>query len=71
MSDLPVRGLLSAAIEQENWELAALCLLAGMTEAARLLPPDAVEALLEELAGEPEGPKPRRHHGDRRRGRRR
>jgi hypothetical protein len=69
MSDLPVRGLLSAAIEQENWELAALCLLAGMAEAARLLPPDAVEELLEVLAGEAESPKPRHRHGGRRRGR--
>ena len=63
MSDLPERGLLSAAIEQENWELAALCLLAGMAEAARLLPPDAVEALLEVAAGEPESPKPLRRRG--------
>lgn len=70
MSDTPARSLLSVAIEQENWELAALCLLAGMAEAARLLPPDAVEALLDELGDEPESPKPRRRRGGRCRGRR-
>jgi hypothetical protein len=63
-------GLLSVAIEQENWELAALCLLAGVTEAARLLPPDAVEALLEVMADEPGSPKQRRSRKSRCRGRR-
>lgn len=35
----------------KRWELAALCLLMGVTEAAAALPPDAVEGLLEVLAG--------------------
>ncbi len=50
-------GLLAAAIQREHWELAALCLLVGVTRAAESLPPDAVEALLEILA---EGPEPSR-----------
>jgi hypothetical protein len=60
---------LAAAIRGKRWELAALCLLLGVTEAAAALPPDAVEGLLEVLAGlEDEGKRPRRGHG---RGRRR
>ncbi len=51
------RGALNEAIQREHWELAALCLLVGVTRAAESLPPDAVEALLEILA---EGPEPRR-----------
>jgi hypothetical protein len=51
------RRALAAAIEREEWEVAALCLLLGVARAARTLPPDAVEALLEVLAS---GPAPRR-----------
>lgn len=42
---------LAVAIQGKRWELAALCLLLGVTEAAAALPPDAVEGLLEVLAG--------------------
>ena len=42
---------LAVAIRGKRWELAALCLLLGVTEAAAALPPDAVEGLLEVLAG--------------------
>jgi hypothetical protein len=42
---------LAVAIQGKRWELAALCLLMGVTEAAAALPPDAVEGLLEVLAG--------------------
>ena len=42
---------LTVAIQGKRWELAALCLLLGVTEAAAALPPDAVEGLLEVLAG--------------------
>ena len=60
---------LAVAIQGRRWELSALCLLLGVTEAAAALPPDAVEGLLEVLAGLEEGERrPRRGHG---RGRRR
>ena len=60
---------LAVAIQGKRWELAALCLLVGVTEAAAALPPDAVEGLLEVLAGLEDGQRrPRRGHG---RGRRR
>jgi hypothetical protein len=63
------RSLLAVAIERENWELAALCLIAGFLEVLQELPPDAAESLLEIMATEDE---PRRHRSrERRRGRRR
>lgn len=42
---------LAAAIERKQWELASLCLLMGVVEAAAALPPDTMEGLLEVLAG--------------------
>ena len=51
---------LALAMQGKRWELAALCLLVGVTEAAAALPPDAVEGLLEVLAdleGEERGPR--------------
>ncbi len=60
---------LTVAIERKQWELVSLCLLVGVVEAAAALPPDAVEGLLEVLAGlEGEDTQPR---GGTRRGRRR
>ena len=50
---------LALAIERKQWELAALCLLLGLTEAAATLPPDAIEGLLEVLAAEGESPRRR------------
>ena len=51
---------LAVAIERKQWELASLCLLVGVVEAAAALPPDAVEGLLEVLAGlEGEDARPR------------
>jgi hypothetical protein len=51
---------LAVAIERKQWELASLCLLMGVVEAAAALPPDSVEGLLEVLAGlEDEDTKPR------------
>lgn len=60
---------LAAAIDKKRWEVAALCLLVGVAEAAAALPPDAVEGLLEVLAGlEDENPRRRGGaHGGRRR----
>jgi len=64
---------LAGAIQGKRWELAALCLLLGVTEAAAALPPDAVEGLLEVLAGLEDGERRPRGHtgGGRHRGRRR
>lgn len=59
------RPLLDVAIEREEWELAALVLLFGVTRAARLLPPETLEAMIDTLS-EPEQPYPRRER--RRRG---
>jgi hypothetical protein len=42
---------LAVAIERKEWELVSLRLLVGVLEAAAALPPDAVEELLEVLAG--------------------
>jgi len=51
---------LAVAIQTKQWELASLCLLMGIVEAAAALPPDAVEGLLEVLAGlEGEDTRPR------------
>ena len=47
---------LAVAIERKHWELAALCLLLGLTEAAAKLPPEAIEGLLEVLAAEHQAP---------------
>jgi len=44
---------LAPAIERGEWEVAALYLLLGVTKAARGLPPEAIEAMIELLAGEP------------------
>jgi len=47
---------LAIAIEQQQWEMAALCLLLGVTRAAAALPPDAVDGLLELLEAGPKRP---------------
>jgi len=52
---------LTVALERKDWELAALCLLLGVTRAAAALPPDAIEAMVEVLSAEPQGRK--RRHG--------
>jgi len=48
---------LAVAIERKHWELAALCLLLGLTEAAAKLPPETMEGLLEVLAAEHPAPR--------------
>ncbi len=45
-------GALTAAIERQQWELAALCLLLGTAQVVRSLPPEAGEALIQVLAEE-------------------
>ena len=53
------RSLLAIAIEREDWELAALVLLVGVSRAARLLPAETLEAMIE-LLSEAEDPAHRR-----------
>ena len=43
---------LARAIEKQQWETAALCLLVAVAEAANRLPPRALEEMLELLAAE-------------------
>ena len=43
------QSLLAQAIEREDWEVAALCLLLGVVEAANKLPQETLDALLDEL----------------------
>lgn len=69
MSETPARNLLAVAIERQNWELAALCMVAAALEDIRSLPPDVTETMLDILAMEEERPAPRRRR--RRRERRR
>ena len=45
---------LAGAIERREWELVALYLLAGLSEAIARLPPESVAALFDLLAGEEE-----------------
>lgn len=64
MKDARPRSLLAFAIERRDWELAALCLLVGVTIQARRIPPGAVDEIIAELAGDDA---PRRHRQRRRR----
>lgn len=57
--------ILDVAIERKDWEAAAVCLLLGVSRAARKLPPDAIDALLAELSSELE-PEPRHRRRSRR-----
>jgi hypothetical protein len=43
------KSLLEQAIEREDWEVAALCLMLGVVEAANKLPQKTLDALLDEL----------------------
>ena len=43
---------LALAIERKQWEVAALYLLLGVSQAAAKLPPDAIYGLLEVLSAE-------------------
>ncbi|HVP05536.1 MAG TPA: hypothetical protein VMT90_07675 [Dehalococcoidia bacterium] len=52
------------AIERQEWEVAALVLLLGVTRAARLLPPETLEAMIDLLEESP----PHRRRERRRRG---
>ena len=47
------RPLLEVAIQQEDWEAAALCLLLGAVRAARKIPPETLEEMIELLSEAP------------------
>lgn len=59
-------SVLSQAIERKQWELVALYLALGVSEAAAKLPPDAIHALLEVLEGLPASEKGEMRRGQRR-----
>ena len=59
------------AIEREDWELAALCLLYGMARAAAKLAPETLDELIEELEPGPVAGRGARVHKVGRRGHRR
>ena len=61
------RGMLEVAMERGEWELAALYIIAGFFEAARKLPPGALEDALDMLSADD---LPRRRYGRKRGGRR-
>jgi hypothetical protein len=65
MRDNGSKSVLAQAIEREDWEMAALCLLLGAVEAANKLPRETLDALLDELDFDLET-----HRGSRRRRRR-
>jgi hypothetical protein len=44
------------AIARKEWEVVCLYLLLGVSEAASMLPPESLSALLDLLAGEDESP---------------
>ena len=63
------RSLLEIAIEREEWELAAWCIVAGVMDAAASLPPEAVDELMEMLAADEAEATGRRRKRQRRYGR--
>ena len=66
MNDNGSKSLLAMAIEREEWEVAALCLMLGVLKAAEDLPQETLDALLDELEFVDEHP----HHIRRQRKRR-
>ena len=60
----PPPSLLAVAIERNHWEAVALCLLLGVSRAARSVPPETLEEMIEALASETPIPQ----HKGRRRG---
>ena len=49
-------ALLMEAIQEQKWEVAALCLLIGLLRSTLEVPEDALPGLLEALEGEQNGP---------------
>jgi hypothetical protein len=59
----PRRSELAAAIEREDWDAVALRLLLGVTTAARRLPPETLEQMIELLSETPASePRTKRGH---------
>jgi len=54
------QSVLAAAIERQDWEAAAVCLLLGVARKARTLPPGAIDEVIEALAAIDERPARRR-----------
>ncbi len=52
---------ISVAIERQQWEVAALRLLLGISFAAAKLPPESLTELIDIVSGEARGPRER--HG--------
>ncbi|MBI2856391.1 MAG: hypothetical protein HYX93_06060 [Chloroflexi bacterium] len=48
---------LSTAIERQDWEVVAICLLQGFMQTVSRLPPETLQHLLEALEGESGAPK--------------
>jgi len=46
----PTRSLLRRALRREDWELASYCLIIGLMEAQKWLPPGDAEELLDLLS---------------------
>jgi hypothetical protein len=49
---------LAVAVERQHWQLVALYLLLGVSDAASKLPPESLTALIDLLSGD-ETPRPR------------
>lgn len=60
MSGPDPHELLSIAIQRENWEVAALCIVITAAQTLEILPAGEAEEMLEVLAGELEPRRPRR-----------
>lgn len=57
MSDNNSKSLFARAIEREDWEVAALCLMLGVLQAAEKMPRETLDALFDELDLEDERPR--------------
>ena len=47
---------IATAIERQDWEVVAVCLLRGFVQVASRLPPDTLQHLIEALEGETDAP---------------
>jgi hypothetical protein len=66
VNDNGSKSLLAMAIEREEWEVAALCLMLGVLQAAEKMPQETLDALLDELEFGDEHPHRIRRHRKRR-----
>ncbi|MDA0987720.1 MAG: hypothetical protein O2783_01010 [Chloroflexi bacterium] len=48
---------IATAIERQDWEVVAVCLLRGFAQVASRLPPETLHQLLEALEGDGSAPK--------------